>query len=71
MRSLVIPSRSGLVLDFEAADFGGVDQDAVIADWLARRTASHSRRPVCVRLRGSSGRHGAILGPRTRGARGR
>lgn len=38
MRSLVI-HRSGLVLDFEAADFGGPDQEAVIADWLARRDA--------------------------------
>lgn len=37
MRSLVVHPQSGLILDFEAADFGGIDQDAVIAEWLARR----------------------------------
>jgi hypothetical protein len=46
MRSLVIHPRSGLTLDFEAPDFGGPDQDAVVADWLARRAAG--RTPLTV-----------------------
>jgi hypothetical protein len=46
MRSLVIHPATGLVLDFEAEDFGGADQEAIIADWLARRAAGRSGRLV-------------------------
>jgi hypothetical protein len=42
MRSLVIHPASGLVLNFEAVDFGGPNQDAIVADWLARRAAGRT-----------------------------
>jgi hypothetical protein len=46
MRSLVLHPATGLLLDFEAEDFGGPDQEAIIADWLDRRTAGRSGRLV-------------------------
>jgi hypothetical protein len=39
VKDLVYHPRSGVLLDFAEEDFGGVEQDAVIADWLARRAA--------------------------------
>jgi hypothetical protein len=46
MRSLVLHPATGLVLDFEAEDFGGPDQEAIITDWLTRRTTGRSGRLV-------------------------
>jgi hypothetical protein len=39
VRDLVYHQPSGLLLDFAEEDFGGAGQDAVIADWVARRAA--------------------------------
>lgn len=46
VKSLVYHPASDLMLDFEAADFGGAAQDAIIADWLERRAAG--RYPLTV-----------------------
>jgi hypothetical protein len=40
MKSLVEHPATGLILDFSKVDFGGPGQEAVIADWLARREAN-------------------------------
>jgi hypothetical protein len=44
MRDLVLHSRSGLLLDFAEDDFGGEEQQAIIADWHERRRAG--RKPL-------------------------
>ena len=40
MKSLVWHPATRLTLDFSKVDFGGPEQEAVIADWLARREAN-------------------------------
>jgi hypothetical protein len=44
MRDLVEHSRTRLTLDFSKADFGGLEQTAVVDDWRARRAAGRNRR---------------------------
>lgn len=44
MRDLVLHPRSGLLLDFAEENFGGDEQQAIIADWYERRQAG--RKPL-------------------------